>query len=493
MEHDYPSSVAYHPDICLITELVKNKFYFATLLPGKREPKATSDIYFFSIDDELIYNNFYNDFGPLNLACLYKYCWKVNHIFNNPRHYQRHIIHYTTDDEEKKTNAAFLVASYAILYLKMSPKQAYRLLITGNNQRQFKNFQDASMGRSPYTIGLQDCLNALYTAATFGLFNFEDFDVSEYEKYQQLKHGDLNWVIPQKFIAFIGPTADPGTPYHAPEHYIDYFMKNRVKTVVRLNRESYDPSRFTNHGISHYELFLPDGSIPSRKILHKFLRLAETTDGPLAIHCKAGLGRTGTLIAAYLIKHYKMTAKEAIAWTRICRPGSVIGHQQSWLEDIQDELWMSGEQHKLRNFGNSRTLIHHHRGIYSIANKTEKKMQTASANCQFPERSQPRPSNHERRENKSGKKLDSSDISRNTSTNPGPSKSGFVRIFGKLKALGGHVSPTKTDSNVLDSSPVPPVKRKQLVTTTGVKRRNGKNSKLTQGDFLNKIKVGRAN
>lgn len=72
MEHDRSSSVSYHPDICSSTEFLKNKFYFCTLLPGKREPRSAADIYFFSIDDELIYNNFYSDFGPLNLACLYK-------------------------------------------------------------------------------------------------------------------------------------------------------------------------------------------------------------------------------------------------------------------------------------------------------------------------------------------------------------------------------------------------------------------------------------
>lgn len=47
----------------------------------------------------------------------------------------------------------------------------------------------------------------------------------------------------------------------------------------------------------------------------------------------AGLGRTGTLIACYIMKHYKFTAAECIAWLRICRPGSVIGPQQNWLEE----------------------------------------------------------------------------------------------------------------------------------------------------------------
>lgn len=50
-------------------------------------------------------------------------------------------------------------------------------------------------------------------------------------------------------------------------------------------------------------------------------------------HFLAGLGRTGTLIGAYLMKHHKFTAAEAIAWLRICRPGSVIGPQQNYLEE----------------------------------------------------------------------------------------------------------------------------------------------------------------
>lgn len=47
----------------------------------------------------------------------------------------------------------------------------------------------------------------------------------------------------------------------------------------------------------------------------------------------AGLGRTGTLIGCYIMKHFKFTAPECIAWLRICRPGSVIGPQQNYLEE----------------------------------------------------------------------------------------------------------------------------------------------------------------
>ena len=51
------------------------------------------------------------------------------------------------------------------------------------------------------------------------------------------------------------------------------------------------------------------------------------------IEITAGLGRTGTLLALYMMKHYRLSAAECIAWLRICRPGSVIGPQQHFLEE----------------------------------------------------------------------------------------------------------------------------------------------------------------
>ena len=46
------------------------------------------------------------------------------------------------------------------------------------------------------------------------------------------------------------------------------------------------------------------------------------------------------------MKHYRFTAAEAIAWIRICRPGSIIGQQQNWLEEQQAWCWEEGHRER---------------------------------------------------------------------------------------------------------------------------------------------------
>lgn len=91
---------------------------------------------------------------------------------------------------------------------------------------------------------------------------------------------------------------------------------------VRLNKKYYDETKFAKYGIRHIELYYLDGSNPPARILARFLQEAEATRGAIAVHCKAGLGRTGTCIGCYLMKHFRLTAAEVMGWLRICRPGT---------------------------------------------------------------------------------------------------------------------------------------------------------------------------
>ncbi|XP_050988259.1 cell division cycle 14Aa isoform X1 [Labeo rohita] len=328
------------------SEFIKDRLYFATL---RSKPKSTANTHFFCTDDEFIYENFYADFGPLNLAMLYRYCCKLNKKLKSFTLSRKRIIHYTCYDQRKRANAAFLIGAYAVIYLKRTPEEVYRALISGTNVS-YLPFRDAAFGNCTYDLTILDCLQGIRKALQHGFFDFENFDVEEYEHYERVENGDFNWIVPGKLLAFSGPhpksKIENGYPLHAPEAYFSYFRQHNVTDVVRLNKKIYEGRRFTDAGFEHHDLFFVDGTTPSDLLTRRFLHICENTKGAVAVHCKAGLGRTGTLIGCYLMKHYRFTAPEAIAWIRICRPGSVIGPQQHFLEQKQHSMWVQGDLHR---------------------------------------------------------------------------------------------------------------------------------------------------
>uniref|UniRef100_A0A674DG12 Uncharacterized protein n=1 Tax=Salmo trutta TaxID=8032 RepID=A0A674DG12_SALTR len=306
------------------SEFIKDRLYFATL---RTKPKTTANTHYFSTDDEFLYENFYADFGPLNLGMLYRYCCKLNKKLKSFTHSRKRVIHYTSYDQRKRANAAVLIGAYSVIYLKRSPEEAYRTLISGNNTA-YLPFRDAALGDCTYNLTILDCLQGIRKALQYGFFNFETFDVEEYEHYERVENGDMNWIIPGKMLAFSGPhprsKIENGYPLHAPEAYFPYFQEHHVTAVVRLNRKIYDGRRFTDGGFEHHDLFFVDGTTPSDLITRRFLHVCESTEGAVAVHCKAGLGRTGTLIGCYLMKHYRFTAADAIAWIRIFFLGMML-------------------------------------------------------------------------------------------------------------------------------------------------------------------------
>nr|XP_020464743.1 LOW QUALITY PROTEIN: dual specificity protein phosphatase CDC14A [Monopterus albus] len=358
-------------------QFIKERLYFATL---RSRPKSTANTHYFCTDDEFVYENFYADFGPLNLAMLYRYCCKLNKKLKSFTLTRKRIVHYTSFDQRKRSNAAVLIGGYAVIYLKKTPEEAYRALISGSNAT-YLPFRDASFGNCTYNLTVLDCLQGIRKALQHGFFDFETFDVDEYEHYERVENGDMNWIVPGKFLAFSGPhpktKIENGYPLHAPEAYFPYFRKHNVTTVIRLNKKIYDAKRFTDAGFDHYDLFFLDGSTPNDIITRRFLHICESAEGaaPMSVYSagsgvyplpvtgpketlmllpvltvlvsvSAGLGRTGTLIGCYLMKHYRFTAGEAISWIRICRPGSVIGPQQNFLEEKQATLWLLGDSER---------------------------------------------------------------------------------------------------------------------------------------------------
>lgn len=233
-----------------------------------------------------------------------------------------------------------------MIVMRQTPDDAYAPLLSADPP--LVTYRDAGYGSATYFLSVHDCLRGFYRAMSLGLVHIDPFDVSEYEFYERVENGDMNW-ISDKFLALASPKDDvPGMPIcrnagknmlgldihsaYRKNDLIRYLKSRGVGTIIRLNNNVYDRADFIDAGIEHIDLYFPDGSTPPDGILKRFLDICESRAGPIAVHCKAGLGRTGSLIGCYYMKHLRMTAAETIAYFRVVRPGSVVGPQQNWLE-----------------------------------------------------------------------------------------------------------------------------------------------------------------
>ena len=320
--------------------LVVDRVYLAVT---KENSDLRADFTYFSIEDKICYHGFADDFGPLNLGSVFQFCEMLDDIVGQQT---SPVALLSKMDPKSITNAVFLMGSYMIMRKDASVEQVMDNFEQMNNL--IVSYRDVTPGVQNFHLYVHDCWSGLIKAKQLGWVDFEldGFDFQEYQELDNPLNADLHEIVPGKFLAMRGPrdissgalwedvqSADGSFSHRefSPTHYAEILSQFGVQAVVRLNTPQYSSKGFENAGIAVADLFFEDCTPPSVDVVAKFLAIAESLPGALAVHCQAGLGRTGTLIALYMMKHYGFTAREAMGWLRIVRPGSVIGEQQDFL------------------------------------------------------------------------------------------------------------------------------------------------------------------
>ena len=104
-----------------------------------------------------------------------------------------------------------------------------------------------------------------------------------------------------------------------------------IRSIITVREEPLPKSWITKYKIEYLHLKVDDFSSPTIDELDNTVdymidKIGE--DKPTLVHCLAGKGRTGTVLAGYIIKNAKINAQRAIEKVRILRPGSIQTDQQ---------------------------------------------------------------------------------------------------------------------------------------------------------------------
>ncbi|XP_012519906.1 PREDICTED: protein tyrosine phosphatase domain-containing protein 1 isoform X3 [Propithecus coquereli] len=156
------------------------------------------------------------------------------------------------------------------------------------------------------------------------------------EEEQAIKGVYSSWVT-DNILAMARPSSELLEKYHI----IEQFLSHGIKTIINLQRPgehascgnpleqesgfTYLPEAFMEAGIYFYNFGWKDYGVASLTTILDMVKVMTFAlqEGKLAVHCHAGLGRTGVLIACYLVFATRMTADQAIIFVRAKRPNSI--------------------------------------------------------------------------------------------------------------------------------------------------------------------------
>ncbi|KAJ3601931.1 hypothetical protein NHX12_029692 [Muraenolepis orangiensis] len=156
------------------------------------------------------------------------------------------------------------------------------------------------------------------------------------DEEQAIKGLYSSWIT-DNLLAMARPSTEIIDKYNV----IEQFQRCGLKTVINLQRPgehascgnslepqsgfTYRPEAFMEAGIYFYNFGWKDYGVASLTTILDMVKVMSFAiqEGKMAVHCHAGLGRTGVLLACYLVFTARMSADQAILFIRAKRPNSI--------------------------------------------------------------------------------------------------------------------------------------------------------------------------
>lgn len=145
------------------------------------------------------------------------------------------------------------------------------------------------------------------------------------------------WVVPGVLAGCPAPGNVASLDYD-----LDLLVRVGVTRLITLTESDLDGLALERHGLTNTHLPIIDREAPSLHQMHmlqvhmqRYIEAGEV----LAVHCKAGLGRTGVVLTAWLIREGGLCAQAAIDRIRQLNPRFIqSASQESFLHEYEVDI-----------------------------------------------------------------------------------------------------------------------------------------------------------